>query len=58
MKFSLAEMWGMITILTIAFAAIHHLFGNVEAIIGLIVLFCPVHAIVVELVDKMGGRAK
>ena len=53
MKYTLAQLWGVITLLTIMFAAIRFLYGIPEAIGATIILAIPVHAIVYELVDRM-----
>ena len=53
MKFSMAEFWGMITLLTAAFAALRFLYGSPTALAGIIVLSIPVHAMVCDMVEQM-----
>jgi hypothetical protein len=53
MKYSLAQFLGTITLLTLLFAALRHLYGNPDAFIGIAILALPVHAIVYDLVEHM-----
>lgn len=58
MKFSMAEFWGMITLLTATFAALRLLCGFPAAIGGVILLSVPVHAIVCDLVEHMSSAKR
>ena len=53
MKFSMAEFWGMVTILTFTFAGVRWLASLPEAIVAVLVLSIPIHAIVDDLVQRM-----
>jgi hypothetical protein len=58
MKFSMAEFWGMVTLLTATFAALRFLLGSPGAIVGIIIVSVPMHVIVCELVDRMTKSSK
>ena len=58
MKFSMAEFWGMVTLLTATFAALRFLIGSPGAIVGIIIVSVPMHVIVCELVDRMMKSSK
>ena len=53
MKFYMAEFLGMITLLTATFAGLRFLVGSPTAIVGIIIVSVPMHAIVFELVERM-----
>jgi hypothetical protein len=53
MKFSMAEFWGMLTLLICTFAGIRWLFSLPEALVAVLVLSVPIRAIVDDLVKRM-----
>ncbi len=53
MKFSMAEFWGMVTLLTATFAALRYLVGSPAAVVGIIIVSVPMHVMVCELVERM-----
>lgn len=57
MKFSMAEFWGMVTLLTFTFAGLRLLFSLPEAIAAVLIVAFPIHAIVSDLIQQMQGRA-
>ena len=58
MKFSMAEFWGMVTLLTATFAGLRVLLGSPGAIVGIVIVSVPMHVIVCELVDRMSKSRK
>ena len=58
MRYSLAQFWGVLTLLTMMFAALRLLYGVPEAIGAIIILVVPVHVIVYELTEKMSQRRR
>ncbi|MAI35891.1 MAG: hypothetical protein L7W43_10935 [Rubripirellula sp.] len=58
MKFSMAEFWGMVTLLTATFAALRFLIGSPGAIVGIMIVSVPMHVIVCEMVDRMAKSNK
>ena len=58
MKFSMAEFLGMITLLTVTFAAFRFLFGSPTAIGAIVICSVPIHRIVCELVEKMSSKSQ
>jgi hypothetical protein len=55
MRFSLAQFFGMVTLITVMFAGLRMLLGDPEAIGAAIILALPVHTIVCEMVDRMSN---
>ncbi|MGI9472901.1 MAG: hypothetical protein ACR2NZ_15280 [Rubripirellula sp.] len=53
MKYSMAEVWGIITLLSGVFAAIKFLHATPDAMLGVLIIFIPVHAIIFETVQRM-----
>ena len=58
MKFSLAEFFGMFTLLSVTFAALKLLMGSPAAIVGIIIVSVPMHVIVCELVEFMSRSSR
>ena len=60
MKFSMAEFWGMMTLLCFTFAGLKLLFSLPEAIAAVMILAFPIRAIVDDLVQHMerGSRKR
>lgn len=53
MKFSMAEFWGMVTLVSFTFAALKLIFSLPEAIAAVLILAFPIRAIVDDLVSQM-----
>ena len=61
MKFSMAEFWAMITLLTAAFAAVMYLNHEPDCIGAVLILAVPIHAIVHDVtgfMQRSGLRGK
>jgi hypothetical protein len=56
MKYSMAEVWGIITLLSVVFAFLRYLHSTPGALLGVLILFGPVHAIIKEIVEFMSRR--
>jgi hypothetical protein len=53
MRFSVAQVWGVITLLTATFAALRYMQASPESLFVILFLVAPVHAMVVDLVEQM-----
>ena len=49
LKYSMAEIWGMITLLSVVFALLRYLHSTPGALLGVLILYGPVHVIIREI---------
>lgn len=58
MRFSVAEMLGMMTLITVLFAGLRVVIGDPEAIGGAIILGWTIHLIVCDLIDELSKAGR